>query len=172
MISASTIALYSNATVTENFTNSGTMVGDVELSGSVGGTFTNSGRIFGSIDMKQGADTFDGRGGWVEGDVKGGLGDDLLRGGSSRDKLNGGVGNDTLRGSPSDSITDFVIGEDRVDLSGLQPSLGYIGGGTFSGTAGEVQVTDQGTRSLIKVDVDGDSSWDMKIVVDGVTGLN
>jgi serralysin len=316
VITASTLALHSSATVTENFTNSGTMVGDVELSNTVGGNFNNSGKIFGSIDMRQGADTFDGRGGWVEGDVMGGLGDDvyivddsaislvewdaegtdtvrtatawtlggnfenldligagnirgtgnglaniitgnggnnrlngkgdkdilsggdgddlifggagrdvlygddgddILRGGSSKDKLNGGTGNDvlvggqaddrlsggdgndvliggfgtdvmtggngkdvfvfnrkadSLRGNPSDSITDFVIGEDRVDLSGLQPSLSYIGNGAFSGTAGEVQVTTLAGDSLISVDVDGDSNWDMRIVIDAVTGLS
>ncbi len=131
--------------------------------------------------------------------LNGGGGDDTLRGGSSKDSLSGGDGNDVLigglgtdvmtggdgkdvfvfnrkvgflRASPSDSITDFVIGEDRVDLSGLHPSLSYIDGNAFSGAAGEVQVTLRGGNSLIKIDVDGDSSWDMKIVVDAVTGLS
>ncbi len=102
----------------------------------------------------------------------GGLGADVMTGGNGKDVFVFNRKADSLRGSPSDSITDFVIGEDRIDLSGLHPTLSYIGSGAFSGAAGEVQVTLQGGGSLIKIDVDGDSSWDMKIVLDAVTGVS
>ncbi len=112
----------------------------------------------------------------------GGDGNDVLIGGLGSDNLNGGAGKDifvfnrkadSLRGNPVDVIGDFTIGEDRVDLSGLRPDLTFIGSSGFSGLAGEVQVTvSGGSKSLIRVDVDGDQAWDMKISLLAVTGLS
>ncbi|MGC9491068.1 type I secretion C-terminal target domain-containing protein, partial [Vibrio genomosp. F10] len=69
--------------------------------------------------------------------LRGGAGDDMLSGGAGDDVLIGGVGNDILVGGEGDDlfkwvdepftnhldvITDFTLGEDRIDLSELVSS--------------------------------------------------
>jgi len=111
----------------------------------------------------------------------GGQGDDRLIGGLGRDTLYGGQGedefvfnrkNDSLDTVDADLIKDFVIGEDLIDLSGLAGSHNYIGSAGFSGAVGEVQVTESGgTTTRVKIDLDGDGTADMKIMVLGTVGL-
>lgn len=118
-----------------------------------------------------------------EGDDKlyGDSGDDILVGGLGRDKLFGGAGADVFLFTDSadspdsadvNSIRDFLLGEDLVDLSGVSASLSYIGTTGFSNTAGEVRLTTTGSgNSVIRVDVDGDGIADMRISLAGVTGM-
>ncbi len=111
----------------------------------------------------------------------GGRGDDRLVGGAGRDLLNGGQGQDvfvfnrmidSLDSVKADRIADFVVGEDMIELSGLGGSKSYIGSAGFSGAAGEVQVTlSGGTSTNIKIDLDGDGTADMKILLLNTTGL-
>jgi Ca2+-binding RTX toxin-like protein len=83
-----------------------------------------------TLDGLGGNDTLNGNGGndWLFG----GLGDDTLKGGGGVDRLIGGAGNDTLSGGSgndlfifnersfgSDKITDYVHGQDKIDLRGL-----------------------------------------------------
>lgn len=91
-----------------------------------------------------GADTLRGLGGRDQLDGRGG--DDLLLGGAGRDTLIGGAGADTLRGGAGedvfrfqawtdfggDRITDFTRGQDRIDLSLLDPALGTTGDQAFT----------------------------------------
>ncbi|MCP5072972.1 MAG: calcium-binding protein [Rhodobacteraceae bacterium] len=110
----------------------------------------------------------------------GGDGNDILKGGMGRDKLYGGDDADVFlftkaahskNDVTADKIQDFELGLDTIDLSGVAAgTLTFIGGGAFSGTQGEVQVTGA-TNSTVLVDVDGDGIADMKISVIGVTGL-
>jgi Ca2+-binding RTX toxin-like protein len=93
--------------------------------------------------------------------LDGGSGNDTLDGGAGNDRLVGGVGKDLLTGSAGndlfdfnalsemgitiatwDVITDFVRGQDKIDLSTLDADTGVAGdqifsapvvGGTFSG---------------------------------------
>ena len=55
-------------------------------------------------------------------DICGFDGDDTLDGGLGNNTLTGGAGSDTfvvnMRGNHTTTITDFVVGEDRLDLSG------------------------------------------------------
>ncbi|MCP5074367.1 MAG: calcium-binding protein, partial [Rhodobacteraceae bacterium] len=121
--------------------------------------------------------------------ISGGQGDDNLLGGDDNDILKGGMGKDKLYGgddadvflytkaahskndSTADTIKDFELGLDTIDLVGVAAgTLTFIGSGAFSGTQGEVQVTGA-TNSTVLVDVDGDGTADMKISVIGVTGL-
>ncbi|MCP5072031.1 MAG: calcium-binding protein [Rhodobacteraceae bacterium] len=121
--------------------------------------------------------------------ISGGEGNDNLFGGDDNDILKGGMGKDKLYGgadadvflytkaaqskndSTADSIKDFELGLDTIDLSGVAAgTLTFIAGAAFSGTQGEVQVTGA-TNSTVLVDVDGDGTADMKITVTGVTGI-
>jgi serralysin len=110
----------------------------------------------------------------------GGFGNDRLVGGVGRDALFGGQGNDefvfnhkndSLNSNAADKIMDFVVGEDLIDLSGLAGSHSYIGSAAFSGAVGEVQSIASGGTTRVKVDLDGDGTADMKIMVLGTIGL-
>ena len=137
---------------TTTVSNSGEINGDVRL-GSGDDTLLNSGSINGVITLGDGRDYFDGTleqhhvtvAGEGGGDIliggvgdtlDGGAGDDVLVA-HGADTLTGGAGADDFVFSPlgtGSSITDFVSGTDRIDLSGLAPSdvsLAVSGGNTI-----------------------------------------
>ncbi|MAP95644.1 MAG: hypothetical protein CMK07_11900 [Ponticaulis sp.] len=107
--------------------------------------------------------------------IMGGEGDDFIAGGRHRDRLTGGDGEDVffyldiLDSKPSnlerDNITDFTPGEDKIDLSQLG-DLNF-GGSAFTGTAGEIihYHVAGGTRTVVEIDVDGDSVADFGILL-------
>jgi Ca2+-binding RTX toxin-like protein len=113
----------------------------------------------------------------------GGAGDDLLVGGDGIDELTGGAGADTFRYGGWDSgtlgtadrITDFVAGEDRIDLAGVdagfwtpgQQHFAFIGSTAFSNTAGELRYSFDGTDTYVQADWDGDGAADIEIVLTG-----
>lgn len=98
-------------------------------------------RIFGSdvgelIRAWNGRDFIDGKGGDdnIQGGIgddriKGGTGDDVLGGGKGRDRLSGGKGRDRFTYSRlnegGDTITDFTVGEDLIDLSAIFNNAKY-----------------------------------------------
>jgi Ca2+-binding RTX toxin-like protein len=99
-------------------------------------TLLESSFIFGTATSPRivsGTENIDFLFGGLGDDVLDGLGgNDQLYGGAGVDRLNGGTGNDTLTGGAGadifvydarlfglDTITDFVRGEDKIDLSGL-----------------------------------------------------
>lgn len=122
--------------------NSGGLVMTV---GSTGADTIDGGADTDIIFGAEGADDLDGAGGvdWVfggegddtidggagndrlfggEGDdtIDGGEGDDLIFGGEGDDTLTGGTGSDTFLYAPghgNDTITDFAVDEDKIDLS-------------------------------------------------------
>mgnify|MGYP003339214876 CR=1 FL=1 len=87
--------------------------------------------------------------------LNGGAGNDRLIGGLGKDTLTGGLDSDTfvfdsitdsVVGTNRDLVTDFVIGVDKLDLSGLGDEvtgpadhLSFIGTGAFTGVAGELR---------------------------------
>ncbi|MBW6399718.1 M10 family metallopeptidase C-terminal domain-containing protein [Roseomonas sp. HJA6] len=110
----------------------------------------------------------------------GGGGADTLIGGDGRDVLTGGAGADHFRFlNPADStvaapdrITDFVAGQDRIDLRQIDanPSQGgnqafsYVTG--FDNHPGEVMVASLGGTSYqVRGDINGDGSADFAIDV-------
>ena len=122
--------------------------------------------------------------------LKGGAGRDVLRGGNGADTIIGGTGVDRLFGGGgrddfvylavadakvggnTESIEKFVIGKDEIDLSALiGPALDLVLNGSLTGTSASVATRNIGDDTRIRVDVDGDGSADMQIMVIGVQGL-
>lgn len=100
--------------------------------------------------------------------LAGGKGRDTLSGGADKDRLNGGQGSDTLDGQwgadkltggagrdvfvfgqwyGTDTVRDFVIGEDLIDLSGLSLDVGFapVAVPGSGGAAAVLTFSDQGT---------------------------
>jgi parallel beta-helix repeat protein len=101
--------------------------------------------------------------------LNGGAGDDTLVGGAGKDNLTGGAGRDTFRfdnrldsyrnyesqgSTVTDTITDFTVGTDKIDLS----AIGFTGlGNGYNGTI-YLTVNTEGTKTFVKsaeTDADG-----------------
>jgi Ca2+-binding RTX toxin-like protein len=104
--------------------------------------------------------------------LSGGAGNDTLRGGAGVDTLTGGAGNDVFdfdavseSGTDvdlRDIITDFVKGQDRIDLSTIDANSGAGGNQTFSfiGTApfsaaAQVRYFYDGPNTILEANVGG-----------------
>jgi serralysin len=118
--------------------------------------------------------------------IDGGAGDDRILGGMGRDILTGGTGHDTFvfrsaAESPAgayDTITDFVHGDDKIDLSGFLKTtpdnhpLSFIGSGGFTGAAGQVDaVATGGDGYLVQVDTNGDRHAEFAVEVHSTAAL-
>jgi hypothetical protein len=130
---------------------------------------------------------------WV---IMGFAGDDTLTGGPGNDRLwtgsqsifhsghdvmtgNGGADSfffeDTASslGSNANEVTDFAHGTDDLNVYPVchaqSVTCNYIGGASFSGTAGEVRYAVGGgsTVGIIEIDLDGDTTSDYDIALDG-----
>ena len=116
----------------------------------------------------------------------GDLGDDILDGGAGTDRLTGGDGADTFRFAAAsdiaagDTIGDFHSDQaDRIDLSAIDAVSGtpaneafsFIGGAMFSGAAGQLRFTTDGTDGTLEGDLDGVGGADFRIVLTGVITL-
>lgn len=166
------------------------------ISGRAGNDTLRGGRGNDALFGQDGRDRLDGGAnndvldGGNGGDVLlGRSGNDLLIGGNGNDRLEGGLGRDQMSGSKGedvfvfsraaqsvanrpDSISDFDTGEDRIDLSGLDLASVNIGSGfTGGGVASARTVETGGGNTNLMVDVNGDGSMDMKIVLLGTTGV-
>ena len=137
--------------------------------------------------------------------LSGGSGNDRLTGGAGNDRLIGGAGNDTLKGdagndvfifnnvqesgttaAASDVITDFVRGQDKIDLSAIDAFASTSANDTFiwrgtanfsSNTQGEVRFQRfdlAGTandHTMIWIDNDADTGVEMAIRLTGLYNL-
>ncbi|MDO9527245.1 MAG: calcium-binding protein [Gemmobacter sp.] len=100
----------------------------------------------------------------------GATGNDTLIGGLGADRLLGGEGADVFRfdsiadstfaAGGRDTIVDFEVGIDKLDLSAMAPGLVFIGGG-FTGVAGQVRYN--ALNGLVMIDIDGDRLTDSAI---------
>ncbi|TIX67528.1 MAG: RTX toxin, partial [Mesorhizobium sp.] len=122
-------------------------------------------------------------------------GNDTLNGGDGNDRLVGGVGTDTLTGglgadtfyygsavsdSPAsaanDTITDFVHGTDKIDLSSIDASTAagdqafLFGGQNGATVANSITWSEVGSNTIVRVDVNGNATADFQITLTG-TGL-
>jgi Ca2+-binding RTX toxin-like protein len=141
--------------------------GDDFLDGKEGNDTINGGigsdNVFGQngndlLNGNNGRDTLNGGNG--RDTLLGGNDDDLLTGGLGSDTLNGGSGSDrfiykTIRDrgnlASGDKINNFSTSSDKLDLTGLMPTLrGYSGDVT-----GYLQFTQSGSNVLVQIDSDG-----------------
>ncbi|KNG92915.1 M10 family metallopeptidase C-terminal domain-containing protein [Pseudaestuariivita atlantica] len=141
------------------------------------------------------------RTGGVSDRLYGRAGDDLLFGEAGADAFYGGLGADTMTAGDDagrrdrfiyfnavesgvgagnrDVITDFVPGEDRIELSridadltqGFKQAFQFIGDNAFSGTGGELRFEQQGGITLVQADRDGDGLADFEIELTGTHTL-
>ena len=107
------------------------------ITGTAAGETLNGSAAADHIVSLGGADTLNGAGAddWLEG----GEGDDTLNGGAGSDSLTGGAGADVFvatGGGGADTVTDFVVGTDRIDVSAFGSIVG---------------VTQQGADALVTV---------------------
>lgn len=147
----------------ESASGTNTMHGDTGADTLIGGSGTDT--IYGN----SGADTISGGG---SGDfLYGGRGDDTISGGAGNDRITGGMGQDTLTGGAGadtfifdyvsdswagsnrrDTIMDFEVGVDHIDLAGIRNDLA-------------VTLSRSGNDMIVQADQDGDSNVDLEIVV-------
>lgn len=118
--------------------------------------------------------------------LKGAGGDDILSGGAGQDNLSGGAGADTFNfdrsvhsGGPADApdiVSDFVRGQDLIDLTGIDAntatganqSFSYVGAARFSADAtGELRFED----GVLYGSTDADADAEFAIEIVGVTAL-
>jgi Ca2+-binding RTX toxin-like protein len=128
------------------------------------------------------------RGGLLADTINGGADNDKITGYGGADILTGGAGADQFRylfssdsatGANADRITDFLAGTDRLNFALLdadplaagRQALSYIGVGSFSATGvAQVRHGTSGANMLVLVDLDGDGTADMEIVLAGASG--
>ena len=112
------------------------------------------------------------------------LGNDTLLGGAGADALNGGAGQDSLSGgagadvfvfssavdtgkaTTGDSISDFVSGSDKIDLSAFMHGAVFIGSAAFHGT-GTVELRYDAVSHVLSGDTDGNGAWNFSVTVLG-----
>ncbi|RWD96991.1 VCBS domain-containing protein, partial [Mesorhizobium sp.] len=121
-------------------------------------------------------------------------GNDTLNGGDGNDRLVGGVGADTLTGGAEadtfyygpnvtdsaptagnfDTITDFVHGVDKIDLSSIDAAAApgdqaFLFGGQNSATvANSITWSESGGNTIVHVDVSGNTTADFQITLTGI----
>ena len=104
-------------------------------------------------------------------------GNDRLVGNRGGDVLIGGKGKNTFvytgiadslqRAGKQDQILGFRKNKDKLDLSGFNQELRFIGSDSFKGTAGDVRFKNE----TLEMDHDGDGSADFAVLMSGVNSL-
>jgi Ca2+-binding RTX toxin-like protein len=128
------------------------------------------------------------KGGNLVDTINGDAGNDKINGAGGADILTGGAGSDVFKyanasdsglGAAGDRITDFTIGQDRLNFSLLDADAGTAGDQAFSlvGTAafsntgiGQIRYQDSGADLLVQLDVDGNGTADMEVLLQGLAG--
>jgi Ca2+-binding RTX toxin-like protein len=159
--------------------------------GSFAGTGNGSANLIyggGSADVLSGGDGDDELRGQGGGDIlDGGAGNDILVGCHGNDVMSGGAGSDVFSFNPydcgtggdADRILDFVSGEDKIQLSGVDADAAtpgtqqftFVGAAAFSGVAGELRVGFDGTDTWVQADTNGDAIADFEILLSGAVSL-
>ena len=165
---------------------------DLNLTGGAGNdTLTGDAIDAGSYDKLFGLAGNDILSGLAGNDsLDGGAGNDALTGGAGKDTLTGGAGNDVfyfkavadsgVTASTWDVITDFVRGQDRIDLSGIDANAAtaavtdaftFIGASAFSSSNATGQVRFDAVTHMLYGSVNADASAEWAILLTGVSTL-
>ena len=116
--------------------------------------------------------------------VKGGAGNDRITGGLGGDVLTGNAGRDTFvylsirdsgrTNASRDTITDFKIGADRINLKaldaipgGADQAFSFIGEDSFT-AAGQVRAVASGRNTKIEINTDTDATAEASILLKNV----
>ncbi|WP_425053165.1 M10 family metallopeptidase C-terminal domain-containing protein [Psychromarinibacter sp. S121] len=139
------------------------------------------------ISGRSGADILDGGAG--NDFLFSGVGRDIILGGDGNDSIKGGKGSDTMSGGSGadqfifskvneskaanpDFILDFTVGVDTLDVSDLiSDTLDVRLLERYNGDGPAIRTTEKDGNTVVRIDVDGDRSSDMRIVLADVTGL-
>lgn len=169
---------------------------------------TNSGKMIGKVELFGGNDLYDGRAGMIKGGVFGGEGNDRLSGGKENnnlygdggnDKLLGGAGGDKLTGGANadffifnsrsesgmaaadrDTILDFKHAQhDIIDLHQIDAStktvgnngFHFIGQDDFNHQAGELRFAKTASNTYVYGDTNGDGQADFAIRLVGTVNF-
>src|SRR5262249_16855188 len=117
-----------------------------------------------------GTGNIDGTGNGLDNVITGNSGNNILTGGAGVDTLTGAGGIDTFMfatgdtgavAGKRDTIPDFIVGTDKIDLSGSDShfssnihSFDFIGNNAFDGQAGELHYTYDAARNVTVVEGD------------------
>ena len=171
--------------LSQNFTFSGSGV-TVTVNGTSGVDIIKCGTGVHIINSGDGVDQI--RGGTSADTINAGAGNDKIIGFTGADIITGGTGNDQFRyllasdsglGAGADRITDYTIGGDKLNFSGLDTNAGlagiqgfaFVGNGAFSGGGtASIRYTNSGADLLVQADVNGDGIADMEIILQGLNG--
>jgi Ca2+-binding RTX toxin-like protein len=156
---------------------------DDSLSGGKGSDTLSGGA---GVDYLFGGEDNDALYGNDNADVLNGFwGNDFLTGGKGGDVLTGGAGKDTFlfnlaaessAATGHDMIMDFKQGDDIINLLLIDANTKFAGGQAFSfanehaftGKAGQMITTSDGSNTWLKMDTNGDKAADMTIMVKGI----
>lgn len=158
------------------------------INGSTGSDVIKAAHATNTISGGDGSDQM--RGGNLADTIVGGNDRDKLIGWGGADTLTGNAGDDIFRyllasdsgiGVNADKITDFVSGSDKLDFRfldsdlvtpGVQPyALTFVGTTAFDGSGNaEIRYGTTGGDLTVELDLDGNGTADMQIVLQGIGG--
>jgi RTX calcium-binding nonapeptide repeat (4 copies) len=154
--------------------------------GTSGNDMIVAGNATHSISGGDGLDVI--KGGNAVDTINGGIDIDKIIGGGGADFLTGGLGNDVFKyktasdsglGAAADIISDFTIGQDRMNFARIDANAGlagdqafaFIGTNPFGNTGnGQIRFVDLGADTRVEVDEDGNGTADMHVILEGLGG--
>ncbi|MBK8375066.1 beta strand repeat-containing protein [Sphingorhabdus sp.] len=169
----------------QNFAFSGVGV-TVTVNGTSGIDIIKAGTAVHIINGGDGVDQI--RGGTAADTINGDAGNDKIIGNTGADIITGGSGSDQFRylfdtdsglGANADRITDFTIGGDKLNfllidadaVTAGDQAFNFVGTGAFANTGvGQIRYQNSGADLLVQVDVDGNGTADMEIILQGNAG--
>lgn len=156
------------------------------INGSSGMDIMKLGNAVNSVNAGDGTDQI--KGGNLVDTINGGNGVDKINGEGGADILTGGGGNDVFKygaasdsgvGAAADRITDYQIGQDRLNFARIDTNaslagdqgFAFIGVGSFTGTGvAQIRYGSSGGDLLVLADINGDGAADMQIILQGLAG--